>query len=224
MPERAAASDLSGGLSADSADVYAEFHRRLHAFVSRRVRNAADAEDIVQDTFLRIHRHLAQVRAVDRLAAWVFQVARSALVDHFRRQRPPSDAMSEDHESSAMPDAARSAESPSDFAELAACLAPMIESLPPADREAIDLSEIKGLTQREASTRVGVTLSGMKSRVQRARRKLKEMLLDCCRIELDRRGGIVGHEPRDRACEPCRPGSPSRPGSMGSPRKRKCAS
>ena len=85
----------------------------------------------------------------------------------------------------------------SELEELAAWLAPMIESLPPADREAIDLSEIKALTQRAAADRARVTLSGMKSRVQRARRRLKAMLLDCCRIELDRRRRIVAHEPRD---------------------------
>jgi RNA polymerase sigma-70 factor (ECF subfamily) len=206
-------------MTPDSAVVFAEFHRRLRAFVSRRVRNSGDVEDIVQETFLRIHRHLGEVRGADRLAAWVFQVARSAIVDHFRRQRPPGEVLREEHEVAATPDAVGSSGSASEFEELAACLAPIIESLPPADREAIDLSEIKGLTQRAASTRVGVTLSGMKSRVQRARRKLKAMLLACCRIELDRRGGIVGHEPRDGACEPCRPSSGAR-GSDRPPRGR----
>ena len=219
MPERAAASDPSSRLTADSAVVFAEFQRRLRAFVSRRVRNTADVEDIVQEAFLRIHRHLAEVRGADRLAAWVFQVARSAMVDHFRRRRPPGETLTQEHEPPGIPDAAGDIGSAREFEELAACLAPMIESLPPADREAIDLSEIKGLTQRAASTRAGVTLSGMKSRVQRARRKLKAMLLDCCRIELDRRGGIVGHEPRDGACEPCRSSAGDR---TGAPPPRRC--
>ena len=127
-------------MTADSAVVFAEFQRRLRAFVSRRVRNAADVEDIVQETFLRIHRHLAKVRVADRLAAWVFQVARSAMVDHYRRQRQPGDALSEKHELPATPDAAGGTGSASELEELAACLAPMIQSLPPADREAIDLS------------------------------------------------------------------------------------
>jgi RNA polymerase sigma-70 factor (ECF subfamily) len=208
-------------MTGDSGVVFAEFQRRLRAVVSRRVRNAADVEDIVQETFLRIHRHLAQVRGADRLAAWVFQVARSAMVDHFRRQRQPGDPLSDEHELPAPPDSAGGPGPASEFEELAACLAPMIESLPPADREAIDLTEIKGLTQRAASTHAGVTLSGMKSRVQRARRKLKAMLLDCCRIELDRRGGIVGHEARDGACEPCRSSSDVRTSDL--PPRRGCA-
>lgn len=201
MPERAVASDSTGSLTAGFESVFAEFHRRLRAFVSRRVRDTADVEDVVQDTFLRIHRHLGEVRGPDRLAAWVFQVARSAIVDHYRRRRPGEPLG--DYEPPMEP-AGHGDESASGLVELAGCLAPMVAALPPTDRQAIELSEIKGLTQREASTTAGVTVSGMKSRVQRARRKLKAMLLDCCHVELDRRGGIVGHEPRDGACESLR--------------------
>ena len=223
MPDRAAASDPVGSMTADSTRVFAEFHRRLRAFVSRRVRNADDVEDILQETFLRIHRHLVEVRGADRLAAWVFQVARNAIVDHYRRRRAPGESLSADHDQPVNADAARDAESGRELAELSNCLAPMIEALPPADREAIELSEINGLTQREASTRAGVSLSGMKSRVQRARRKLKAMLLDCCRVELDGRGGIIGHEPRDGACDPCRSHSSSPRRSNDPPRKAGCA-
>jgi RNA polymerase sigma-70 factor (ECF subfamily) len=215
MPGRAAASEPIAGSTTDSAAVFAEFHRRLRAFVSRRVGNAADVDDIVQETFLRIHRHVSQVREADRLAAWVFQVARSALVDHYRRTPEPTGGLDEDRDQAGERAPSEGAESATELEELSACLRPMIEALPPADREAIDLSEIKGLTQREASARAGLTLSGMKSRVQRARRRLKTMLLDCCRVELDRRGGIVGHEPRDGACEPCR--------SSSAPPGRQCA-
>jgi RNA polymerase sigma-70 factor, ECF subfamily len=203
MPERAAVNDAGGELTVDSAAVAAEFQRRLRAFVSRRVGNPADVEDVVQETFLRVHRHLSEVRSADRLTAWVFQVARNAILDHYRRARRPAGALHDDGEApmGAAPD--RGAEAKGGLEELAGCLAPMIQSLPPADRQAIELAEIQGLTQREASTRAGLTLSGMKSRVQRARRKLKTMLLDCCRIELDRRGGVITHEPRTAECGRC---------------------
>jgi RNA polymerase sigma-70 factor (ECF subfamily) len=197
MSERAAASDLARSLTAGSESVFAEFQRRLRAFVSRRVRDPADVDDVLQDTFLRIHRHLGDVRGADRLAAWVFQVARSVIVDHYRRRRP-SEALADD--ASQRHGVAAGQQSPNDFEELAACLTPMVRALPPADRQAIELSELEGLTQREASTIARVSLSGMKSRVQRARRKLKAMLLDCCHIELDRRGGIAAHQPRAGVC------------------------
>jgi RNA polymerase sigma-70 factor (ECF subfamily) len=203
MPERAAVNDAGGGLTGDSAVVFAEFQRRLRAFVSRRVGNPADAEDVVQETFLRIHRHLSQVRSPDRLTAWVFQVARNAILDHYRRARRLAGALHDVGEAPMGAAPGKGAEAAGGLEELAGCLAPMIQSLPPADRQAIELSEIQGLTQREASTRAGLTLSGMKSRVQRARRKLKTMLLDCCRIELDRRGGVITHERRTGECGRC---------------------
>jgi RNA polymerase sigma-70 factor (ECF subfamily) len=217
MPEPAGASDAAGSVTGGSAAVFVEFQRRLRAFVSRRVRNPADVEDVLQETFLRIHRHVGEVRGADRLTAWVFQVARSAMVDHYRRGRPPGEALG-GHEPAEDRAAVEADESPRELEELAGCLAPMVESLPPSDRQAIEMTELKGLTQREASSRAGVTLSGMKSRVQRARRKLKGMLLECCHVELDRRGGIVSHEPRDGACEPCR-SSPSARMSDQSPRR-----
>jgi RNA polymerase sigma-70 factor (ECF subfamily) len=81
----------------------------------------------------------------------------------------------------------------------------MIAALPESYREAIQLAEINGLTQLEAARRSGLTFSGMKSRVQRARSQLKDMLLDCCRVELDRRGGILDYAVRDATKCPCGP-------------------
>jgi RNA polymerase sigma-70 factor (ECF subfamily) len=200
VSEPAAASDPTGLNPTDSGTVVSEFQRRLRAFVSRRVRNPADTDDVVQETLLRIHRHLPDVRSSERLTAWIFQVARSALGDHYRRHRP-SESLNGLPEPVGEPEE----QAASDFQELAACMAPMLAFLPAADRQAIELAEIKGLTQREAAAQAGLSLSGMKSRVQRARQKLRAALLDCCRIELDRRGGVIGHEPRGEACEPCQP-------------------
>jgi RNA polymerase sigma-70 factor (ECF subfamily) len=90
--------------------------------------------------------------------------------------------------------------------ELAQCLRPLIATLPSTYGEALELTELEGRTQGEAAESLGLSLSGMKSRVQRGRTKLKEVLLDCCHVEMDRRGGVVGYEPRDRArcaCSSC---------------------
>ncbi len=89
------------------------------------------------------------------------------------------------------------------LAELSSCLEPMIAALPEAYRDAIRSTELDGQTQGDAARRAGMSLSGMKSRVQRARRQLKNMLEECCQIELDRRGGIVDYSARDPAKSPC---------------------
>ena len=88
--------------------------------------------------------------------------------------------------------------------ELAGCLRPMIERLSREYRQAVILVDLEGLTQQEAAAHLGLSLSGMKSRVQRGRRQLKGMLEACCTIELDRRRGVADYDLRDQQDHPCR--------------------
>ena len=90
--------------------------------------------------------------------------------------------------------------------ELAGCLAPLVAGLPGGYREAMVLTEFDGLTQVAAAQRLGLSVSGMKSRVQRGRAMLRQQLTDCCQIEQDRRGAIIGFRPGSGSCG-CRPGS-----------------
>ena len=79
----------------------------------------------------------------------------------------------------------------------------MVERLSRDYRDAINLVELEGLTQQDAAKRMGISLSGMKSRVQRGRKQLKQMLDDCCLVELDRRRAVIGYEVRDASCDAC---------------------
>lgn len=83
------------------------------------------------------------------------------------------------------------------------CLKNMVEQLPVPYREAILLTEYQGLTQRELAQRLNLSFSGAKSRVQRGREKLKQMLLDCCHFVFDRRGGILAYHPGNECCLTC---------------------
>jgi RNA polymerase sigma-70 factor (ECF subfamily) len=185
----------------DSQGVWEDFHGRLRSFVSRRVKQPADAEDVVQEIFLHIHRNLSTVKNEARLPAWIFKIARNAIVDYFRKNARPTEGLAEDF------DLPAPTEQPEIdyFAlnELAHCLEPMIEALPESYRHAIRLTELRGMAQSEAATQIGLSVSGMKTRVQRGRRKLKTMLLQCCEIELDNRRGVVAYQRRSGGCGPC---------------------
>jgi RNA polymerase sigma-70 factor (ECF subfamily) len=170
--------------------LYEQLHQRLFRFVASRVDDSAEAEDIVQEVFLRIHTHLESVREMERLEAWIFQVARNSLIDAYRRKRrvePLVDYPVEDDHSE--PDASE---------ELIPYLREIVQGLPEPYREALILTEYQGLSQVEMASRLGISLSGAKSRVQRARQKVKEIMLACCHIEFDRRGLICCY----RACCP----------------------
>ena len=68
----------------------------------------------------------------------------------------------------------------------------VIEGLPPKYREALTLVDLGGKSQKEVAEALGVSYSGMKSRVQRAREMLKRAILDCCAYEFDKYGNVVG--------------------------------
>jgi RNA polymerase sigma-70 factor, ECF subfamily len=184
-----------------SQGVWEDFHGRLRSFVSHRVKQPADAEDVVQEIFLQIHRNLSTVKDEARLPAWIFKIARHAIVDYFRKNARPAEGLADDFDLPApteQPEIDLSA-----LQELAHCLEPMIEALPDSYRHAIRLTELRGMAQSEAATQTGLSVSGMKTRVQRARRKLKAMMLQCCEIQFDNRCGVVAYQPRNGSCCPC---------------------
>ena len=184
-----------------------ELHTRVLGFVSRRMRSREDAEDIAQEVMLRIHRHSADLEHVDRMAAWVYRIAANAIADHYRRparRELPSGQATDVPEVGAAPPPAVAESSPEDLRrELAACLSPLIERLPPLYRQALEVTEFGGLSQVEAATELGLSVSGMKARVQRARRQLRELLLDCCHVELDRRRAPTEVRSRGAVCGTC---------------------
>ena len=185
-----------------------ELHGNLRAFISRRVRNQADVDDLVQRVLLQIVKGLASLRDAERLHAWVYRTARNVIVDYYRSPTLQREVASGDQEDLAAANAESQATSQDDeraaLQELAGCMTPMIRQLPPAYREAVTLADLEGVNQADAAARAGVSLSAMKSRIQRGRQQLKAVLEDCCRVQLDRRGTIVAYDPRKpNSCGPC---------------------
>lgn len=174
--------------------VWHAFRDPLRNYILRRVPNASDADDVLQDVFLKVHRNLPALENEERLGPWLYRVARNTLIDRYRR--------AEDHEALEESDGLRAAEAEEPDAEqkIAGCLKEMIEDLPPAYRDALILSELEGLPQRVVAERLGLSLSGAKSRVQRGRRLLHEALLTCCHFEFDQRGKIMEYVPRATCC------------------------
>jgi RNA polymerase sigma-70 factor (ECF subfamily) len=192
---------MAAGVAGDTSLMWAEFAGRLRAFVARRVPPGIEPDDVVQEVFLRVMRHLPSLREADRIEAWLFQIARNTLHDAMRaRQRRDSrtDALEPDLPDETSAEAVRAAE-----AELAPCLTPMVARLGEPYRQAIELTTVHALTQTEAAERVGVSVSGMKSRVQRAREQLKAMLLRCCEVDVDRRRGVADFHMREPASCGC---------------------
>ncbi|MFN8488494.1 MAG: RNA polymerase sigma factor SigZ [Caldilineaceae bacterium] len=175
---------MKQALSTNDTSVWQAYRTSLYHFVRTRVVEPADAEDIVQDVLVKAYTALATLKDDTKLRPWLYQIARNAIID-FYRQHQPLAALSD-----ALPVVAATMDE-SNEVEFAQCLTPLIAQLPPDYRQAIILAELQGLTQQAVATAQGLSLSGAKSRVQRGRKLLKALFLQCCQVELDRRGGII---------------------------------
>lgn len=164
----------------DVESAYADFRQSLRRFIARRVRHADDVDDVLQEVFVRVTRNRDALARAGEPLAWLHAVARSAVVDHHRRnaRRPvlDTDCTPED-----LPDASEPAPS-EDFAD---CLLPLVNALPDKYRDTLLFVDMQGGRQTDLARKHGVAVSTAKSWVQRARRHMRAAILACCRVDRD---------------------------------------
>ncbi len=166
--------------------LWREFHEALRAFFKKRVRDPEVAEDLLQEAFLRIHQNIETVDPEANLQAWMYRIARNLVIDHYRARKTTE-------EFSDMP--APEPDEPNEAARVfGGCVRSMIAHLGPRYRDAINLVVVDGMTQNQAAKKLGISVSGAKSRVQRGRKQLRTLLKSCCEVEFDRRGGVIYHD------------------------------
>lgn len=173
--------------------VWEAYYVPLRQFIRAQVRDEQQTDDLLQEVFLKIHTHLDTVRAPEKVGNWLYQIARHVITDHYRLQQskttiPLSDVLAE---RLAMPEEAEENEA---VQRLLPSLLPLMQRLPPPYRQALLLTEVEGLTQKALAQQLGLSFSGAKSRVQRARDHLRA-LLNCCHFTFDRRGHIIDYAP-----------------------------
>ncbi len=188
----------------DTAEIWRLLSDRLRRFIRRRVAVDADVDDLLQEVFLRIHQKRDGLRRADRLESWVFQIARSTVADHGRR-------IGRDPVATATADEVAGPPTEADMhGDVARCLGDLVAYLPEDQRRAVALYEFDGVPQKQIAAMESISLSAAKSRVQRGRARLEEMLLDCCRFQFDRRGNVLDVSPASEGCcdeDGCRPGA-----------------
>lgn len=169
----------------DTARIWSDFNRNMRRFLRQRVPVAQDAEDLLQDIFVKIHLKLPTLTKRESLPAWIWQITRNTLLDYHKKNRLRQ----------TLPDLAETLPDEPDPQELnhllAGCIRPFLDMLPPAQREAIVLAGLEQLPQKMLAGRWNLSYSGAKSRVQRARSDLFELFNQCCRIEADAYGNIM---------------------------------
>ncbi|MDI9951103.1 sigma-70 family RNA polymerase sigma factor [Rhodococcus sp. IEGM 1305] len=183
---------------ADLDQLWRRFSSDLRAFIARRVSRPEDADDILSIVFLRMAKSLDNLREQDRILGWMYAITRNAITDYYRsaphRRELAVDSVP-DNRPDGEPDADETAEK-----ELASCLVPMLSGLPAEQAAAVRMVDLDARTNAAAANEVGISVSGMKSRVQRGRAALQAQLHACCQISQDRTGHVHDYQPRSGSC------------------------
>lgn len=195
----------------NTENLWKEFSEHVRNYIRSKVSNEQVAEDIVQDIFIRIHQGLDGLEHEDRLQSWVFGIARHALADYYRKENrkrtEPTDSIepkTEADEESETENLAGFEGEHSVHEEVLSWLIPMIDELPEKYRLPLKMADVEGKTQQEVADALGLSLSGAKSRVQRGRQKLGEVLAACCEVQFGSEGRAVAYRKREEEnCEDC---------------------
>jgi RNA polymerase sigma-70 factor (ECF subfamily) len=163
-------------------------HVELYRFLRHRTGSDAEADDLLQEVFLRAQRQPNGLCGIDRPRAWLFHAARNLLIDRLRLAR----------DQVPLPDdlAVAPETPPAPVDNLSQCLPRVLMELSPRDREAITFCDIEGLTQQAYADHVGLTLPAAKARVHRARQRLRAQLVETCQVTFDDDGHVCCFVPR----------------------------
>lgn len=169
------------------AAIYTQFHQVLLGFVKSKVNNHQDAEDIVQNVFVKVATGVGDLNRKEKLQSWIYAIARNAIIDYYRANAGKSKLAIEGDVSDSFTD-----EEYNDTTKgLDCCLIDFVNQLPEEYRDIIIDVEINGVKQKDLADKYDLAYPSIRSRVQRGREKLKQILLDCCHIQWDNRGNIL---------------------------------
>jgi RNA polymerase sigma-70 factor, ECF subfamily len=166
-------------------NTYKELRTGLKSFISSRINDKSDAEDILHDVFLKAHNNIDSLKDISKLNGWIYSIARNTITDHYRTRKIAVNIDDYDLEDET--------EEITALKKLEPSVRSLVRLLPPAYREAIVLVDFKGMTQTSLAEKLGLSVSAAKSRVQRARKMLKDLFLECCHFELNKSGAVIDY-------------------------------
>ena len=170
-------------------DAWHAHEGELLRFVQSRIWNRDDAHDLVQEVFLRAMKQPSGLLEIGNPRAWLFQAARNLVIDRFRLSKEqvplPEDLVAETDNGLRPVD------------DLSRCLPRVLSKLSAADREAITLCDLEGISQQTYASQSGLSLPAAKARIRRARQRLRDCLVEMCRVRFDAQGKVCCFSPRN---------------------------
>lgn len=182
----------------NTKNIWDNFNQKLYSFIFNRVGNHVEAEDVLQEVFLKIHTNIELLNDSDKLPAWIYTITRNSIIDYYRKKGKKQDVEFHDY----MQPQEFSLKG-NGFKEIKGCLNSFVNLLPDKYKESVELSEIKGIKQKEVAERLNISLPAAKSRILRGKDMIKQHFIDCCKFKLDEKGFLVGGDWPNETCEKC---------------------
>lgn len=177
--------------------IWKEYHDQLLDFIRKRVKDQLDADDILQEVFLKILSKIETLKDSDKLKSWLYQITRNTIIDHYREQQKGKSvdtifSLFEDE-----PDESSSMKTAEGWIGL------YVNGLPENYRDAVILAELKGLSIAEIADKLNISYTNARARVHRGRQALKKNLTDCCTFHVDVYGNIIDYHANPPVCKKC---------------------
>lgn len=173
--------------------VWTKYSEDLKRFIVSKVKNIAIADDILQDTFIKIHTKLHTLKDITKLKSWCFTVARNSILDYWKSTNQTFEIANFESET----------EITENIHTEKDCLRGILKNLPKKYRDPLFLSDIKGLKQQDVATQLKQSLPTTKSQIQRARKLIAQGFIDCCGFVLNEKGNLVGEVQEKNDCKVC---------------------
>jgi RNA polymerase sigma-70 factor (ECF subfamily) len=175
-------------------EIYDEYYRPVRRFILNTVRNEWVADDLVQETFIKINNNLETVRDASKLKSWIFRIAYNNCQDFFRSRGKSSSLDNEEiqeiPEETSSPAVPATQKALEQF-QMRQCVFGLVNHLPEPLRSVIILSDVDEFSQQEIADIIGITVANVKTRLHRARKKLKGLLEEHCVFEVDERNVLT---------------------------------
>jgi len=175
-------------------EIWLQFGDKLKGFILSKVHDKTTADDILQEVFIKIHSKIDQLKDDTKIQSWIYQITRNLIVDYFRgvkkeykKTQYQFENIDEETSENVMTEAIKD-------------MVTMMEELSPKYCEALCLTELERMSQKAYAEKIGISYTAAKARVQRARKALKDMLMNCCHYQFDKYGTVLDIYPKNCCC------------------------
>lgn len=178
-------------------DLWDEFNVKLYNYIKSKVSTTHDAEDILQDVFVKIYKNLDKLESKAAVSSWIYKITKHTIIDFYKKRK---DLVVTPESLYDLEDDGDDADNMND--DIAACIRDMIFTLPEKYKAVYDMYENQSLKHKEISEALDISLSTSKVRLKRAKDMFRDKLIDCCDFSVDKYGNIIDYKSKG-TCEDC---------------------